>query len=937
MRIKIIIFFFILGFGAYAQQGIIKGIISDAENSETLVGVTIAIYPSSDSLLMLTGTSTDLDGNYSLPLDEGNYKFKISYVSYQALDEQIHIKAGETFEHHIQLSGSSFELKAVEVIARTNRESEGVLLMDQKKTTSIEQSIGSKELSRKGASDAAAGVKKVSGVSMVGSRQLFVRGLGDRYNSAQLNGMPISSPDPNKKLIKLDVFQTDIIQYLKVSKAYNAKNYADYTGALIDISTKEYPEEAFLSFGVGGKYNTQSTFNEFMRINANGNRFMGLDVAERGKLTPDKYRVAKKKTQFVDQDFNYASYGFSNNSATPYIDLSVSGGKLFQLNEKRKLGGVFSLSFNNEYFNTPNITELQVNKQNIKDGDFISDKYSYNSYLSALGSISYIHNKENSISYHLVFLNNGIDSYKEKTGTKPDWKNANETVLIRNAQYINYRLLNNQISGKHQLSDLFKLNWKANYSLSQYNMPDRREVVYWTQQAMDAPLGEKEWGYMTYDKGLASKRLITEQNTHDINFSINLQYQLYDKGELVIGGAARQLSLSYRSYFYGYSFVAGQAGNLSLPVDIQNPDAYFGSDYLEKVTNNSSDQMGYDGASSIYAAYADFIYSLSEKFSINAGVRMEMSNMDITPNMNVNDGNEETISFNNLDFFPALNIKYAANENMNIRLAVSRSVTRPGFYEKSPALIIPETGENRFVGNTGTKENPNDFGFYLENAYSQNLELKWELFPNPNELISFAAFGKIIHDPIENISYIQGGTDKTYSVRNFPDKATVAGLEFEIKKQFQHVFAGLNLAYIYSKIDIPETANELNSSRALQGASPYLINADLGYLLKYGSQEDKSSYFGVVYNVYGKRLFVVGINEGNQYQLPFNSLDLILKNKLSSKLNIDFSIKNLLNSKYIIVQDVYEDMNNPELKTNEIITKEFTTGISVGISLKYKI
>ena len=493
------------------------------------------------------------------------------------------------------------------------------------------------------------------------------------------------------------------------------------------------------------------------------------------------------------------------------------------------------------------------------------------------------------------------------------------------------------MKGDHQIiEDKLKINWNAAYTLLQYQMPDRREIVYWTQQAINGEEGAKEWGYMTYDKNLATKRLITNQNTNDYSLNLQTEYTPNEKTEISLGINTRWQILDYRSYFYGYAFKIGQSGNITLPVDISQPSNFFGDEYLDKVTNNSSDQMGYDAYSSIYAVFGDFNYIFNKKVYLNFGLRMESSTMSTTPDMNVIDGNEEEIVYKNLDIFPALNIRWAFKENMNFRFASSRTVTRPSFFEKSPALIIPEQGENRFVGNTGTKENPNDFGFYLENAYSNNAEIRWEYFPSSREIFSIAAFGKIINEPIENISYIQGGTDRTYSVRNFTDNAQVAGLELEAKKRFNHFSTGINLAYVYTYIAIPKDANELNESRALQGASPYIVNADIGYEFIYG-QKEKRSYLGMIYNTYGKRLYVVGINEGNQYQLPFSSLDLVLRTKLSNHFSFNISIKNILNSKYSIVQDVYENSESPNLKTNEVLINEYQTGMNVHFALKYTI
>lgn len=918
-------------------QGLLQGTIIDKKTKESLIGVNIILSdPTDDSKLMTHGTTTDLDGHYKIRLASGAYRLVFSYVSYKTVEMMIEIKEGEVLQHNIMLEENAISLDAVEVVAIVRRESENILLMDQKRASVIAEKMGSQELSRKGASNVAAGVKKVAGISVVGSKQLFVRGLGDRYNSAELNGLPIASPDPNKKVIKLDVFPSGLVQYLGVHKAYSAMHYADYTGALINIVTKEYPEYGFLECHVGTGYNTQSTGRDFYQIQANGLRYLGLDVAARKALTPSKYLVSDQGSMPIGQDFEPSAFGTLKQKALPSASFALAGGKLFNLNEKRKLGTLFNIAFNNGYKTTTNVVQRQINKQNIVDGDFISDAYSYNTYLSAFAGLTYIPNSQHSFTYNLLWVNNGIDEYKSKTGSKPDWSNGERRALVRNAQYINYRLMSHQLIGKHSLSDKSKLQWAANMMQVAYQMPDRRELVFWTQ---DDGQGNAHgtWGFMTYDPNLASKRIVADQQKYDFNGRADITYQWKEHIQLQGGMAARHQSLAYHSYFFGYSFWGALAGNLSLPVDITQAQNYFGSSYLKNIRNNSSDIMGYQGNSQVYAAFAQSDITLSTRLQMQAGLRVEASQMAITPNTNTVDGYEEAITFGNIDLFPALSIKYQLAKDMNLRLAASRSLTRPSFFEKSPALILPEQGNNRFVGNIGTKAQPNNFGYYLENAYSHNIDLKWEWFPRADELVALSAYGKIIHDPIENISYIQGGTDKTYSVRNFPSNAQVAGLEFEIKKKIKQWHIGCNAALIHTHLSIPADANELQSHRRLQGAAPYLLNADIGYQLKYGAQHDKSSYIALIYNMYGKRLHTVGINQGNQYQLPYQQLNLLINNKITDRISLKLSFTNLLNARYTIEQDIYTDKDQANTKTGSTITQTYTQGIGASISFKYKI
>lgn len=904
-------------------QTIVKGIVKEVQEEEETPLPFANVYIEGTTI----GTTTNLDGFYELNLEPGTYTVSFSFIGYDKVSKEIKADGETPVEINVTLkSGEGQKLQEIEVAGKANRETESMLMLEQKKAVVAVEAIGAREMSRKAVSDVASGVKKVTGVSMMGSKQLFVRGLGDRYNSAQLNGLPIASPDPTKKVVKLDMFQADIVKLLEVSKVFNAQNYADYTGALINIETKDYPSEPFLSVSIGGKYNSNSTGEPFYRINTEGNNFFGFDVKDRRKLTPDKY-LAVNRIMNIGEDFNFPSYGYTTKNANPNTSFSIKGGRLFDLNSSNKIGVLASVSFDNEYEYLPDVIDLNIsNKQGNIDGDYISQEYSYNTYFTTLLSLSYVNSDRNNVTYNMVYLNNGEDGFKIKKGLSPDW-GEEDTALIRNAEYIKYRLLNNQLRGKHKIGDQFTFNWNGSLMNVMYDIPDRREIVY--QQNADL-----DWTYFTLNNGNDTKRVVIEQNSTEYNATASLDYAFgEEKGIISLGGYFRSKSLDYSSYMFGYLF--NQSTVNDFVVDINNPNDYFVSEVFDKVKSNTNDMMGYEGGLNIYSGFLDFVYNVNA-LTINAGLRTEYSSMEIVSNTNRINNNEITYQFDNLDLFPVLNFKYAINDNSNLRLAASRTVTRPSFYEKSPAQLIPELGERLTVGNPGTKDNPTAYG-YLENSYSNNIDIKYEIFPNRNELMSLSAYYKYIIEPIEQKLASTGGTDFIKTFVSTPENATAAGVEFELKKRFNNVFAGINAAYIYTNIKIPESFDELTSERHLQGASPYLINADLGYNLRYGKDKTDISYFGLVFNSFGKRLYAVASDGiGNQYELPFNALDFVLKNRLKEKFEINFTVKNILNSSVKYVQDIYSDLENPDVITEERVVNQYKRGISASLSISYK-
>ena len=904
-------------------QTVVRGIVKEVQEEKEVPLPFANVYLEGTTI----GTTTNFDGYYELNVEPGSYTLSISFIGYEKVSRAITADGETPIEVNATLqAGTGQKLQEVKVAGKANRESENMLMLEQKKAVVAVEAIGAKEMSRKAVSNVASGVKKVTGVSMMGSKQLFVRGLGDRYNSAELNGLPVTSPDPTKKVVKLDMFQADIVKLLEVSKVFNAKNYADYTGALINIETKDYPSEPFLSISIGGQYNSNSTGKPFYMINSNGNKFFGFDVNTRRKLTPDTY-LGVNRLMNIGEDFHPASFGFTNNNANPNSNFSIKGGKLFDLNESSKIGVLASVSFDNEYQYQPDVIDLNIsNKQGNIDGNYVSQEYSYNTYFTSLLSLSFVNGDRNNITYNMIYLNNGEDGFKEKKGLSPDW-GEEDTALIRNAEYIKYRLLSNQLRGKHKLNDKLSVNWNGSLMNVMYDVPDRREVVY--QQNSDF-----SWTYFALNNGNDTKRVILQQNSIEYNGTASLDYALNnDKGTLSLGAFYRSKNQTYNSYLFGYLF--NQSNLENYLVDISNPDAYLGTEIFNRVKSNTNDGMGYNGSLDIYSGFVDFVYNLN-RLTVNAGLRTEYSSMEIISNTNKINNNETSYMFDNLDLFPVLNLKYSINDKSNMRFALGRTVTRPSFYEKSPAQLIPELGERLTVGNPGTKDNPTAYG-YLENSYSNNIDIKYELFPQRNELVSISAYYKNIIEPIEQKLASTGGTDFIKTFVNTPGNASAAGVELELKKRFNNVFAGVNAAYIYTNIKIPDSFDELTKERPLQGASPYIINADLGYNLRYGKDKTNITYFGLVFNSFGERLYAVASDGiGNQYEKPFNALDFVLKNSINQKLEINFTVKNILNSTVQYKQDIYADLSHPDLKTGQVVVNEYKRGITASLGISYK-
>ncbi|MDD3569206.1 MAG: TonB-dependent receptor, partial [Bacteroidales bacterium] len=242
----------IFGQQLFGQTGSIKGTVKEFGSAETLPGANVIIEGTT------IGVSTDFDGQFELKnIKPGVYTLKVSFISYnEKVISGIEVLAGEEKFIEVELDDAALTITSVTIEGRLRRDRENVILLEQRKATNITQSIGAQELSRKGVGDVAAAVTKVTGVSkQEGTNSIFVRGLGDRYNSTTLNGLPIPSNNPEEKNITLSIFSTDIVDYISMDKVYHSKVYGDFAGGNVNIVSKRHSGDYFVQVEVGSGTN----------------------------------------------------------------------------------------------------------------------------------------------------------------------------------------------------------------------------------------------------------------------------------------------------------------------------------------------------------------------------------------------------------------------------------------------------------------------------------------------------------------------------------------------------------------------------------------------------------------------------------------------------------------------------------------------------------
>lgn len=915
MKFKLLLITLLFSVFAFAQKGTVKGTITDKEmNNEPLPFASVTIKGTT------TGANTDEKGAFSLSVPEGNHILMIAFLGYETVEVPFKIASGETKTIDKALGTAGVQLQDVVLKVETSRQKESALLVEQKKAIEIKQSIGAQELSRKGVSDVATAVTKTTGITkQEGSGNIYVRGLGDRYNSTTMNGLPIPSNDPEKKNIRLDIFPTDIVEYVSIDKVYNGKTSGDFAGGNVDIASKDYKGKGFLRLDIGMNANTNALAEDNFRLPKGPNSF-GFSNA------------ANPKT--------IATYNFNTlelEGQTPVAgSFGISGGKSFDVGSEGKLSVFATGSFSNEYTSKRDgSAKGSVNG----DGSLVNRNFKtfssmgYHTNTTGLVNVGYKINNNHKISFNSLFINTSDQAKDEYFGYIADLADAGNG-LIRRSQYVKNTLFVNQLLGEHTISNRSKFNWAVAQNNITGDMPDR---MYNTMRQTDN-------GYLIISQSKPDNhRYFQRLKEYETVASASADYKFNKDNE---GGFKGKFTLGYNGRFKNRDFKATQFNFKTFGpftgtyVDPNNLDSFYNQQnlndgYFEISTfvgnseiSNALEPQKYTGEQIIHGGFLNTEYKFNNKLTAVLGLRAEyiFQKVDWKTQLDM-EGNKD--EFDKVTFLPNLIMKYELNDKQNLRLGLSKTYTLPQFKER--ALFIYEDVTEVKTGNPD---------LYPSDNY--NLDLKWEMFPKSEELVSFTAFGKYILNPINEVTIASSTNDISFI--NTGDRGYVAGAEVEFRKLLfetsetnaKKVTAGINASYMYTTQDLTASKVEketrynvdfTKSKSAFTGASPLLLNADVSFLKEWNNKESNVSAT-LAYSYFSDRIYALGTNmRGDQVDKAVGTLDFILRSKINKNLGFGLTAKNLLNPK---IERVQENNNG------DVTLLTYTKGMNLGFNINYQ-
>ena len=894
---KIFLFIFLITNIALAQdKAQISGKILDGEmGNEPMMGANIIVKGTT------TGTTTDFDGNYILTVDPGTHVIEFSYVGYNTQQQSVTITAGENITINKTLQANSLE--EVVIVADVNRAKESALLLDQKKATIIKESIGAARLAKEGASSAAAATTKVSGVvKSEGSGDIYIRGLGDRYLSTTMNGLPIPSDNIDNKNIDLNLFSTDVIKNVGISKTYTTSSYADQASGNVDIVSKDYSNKK-ISIGLssGIQSNILATDNVFSNYKSS--------VAKDDATLGFYQRGTSFNNSLFGQSWN------TTESVTPINrGFSISGGRKFELFGKEFAAFATASHSNASEFTKGTFRDFRSNILNNSFNDVV--RYGNTATTTALFDIRTKLNDKNKLKYNFLFINKSDDlvyeSGRNGQGYQFDHQPKENEFFVRDQNLKQTAIFINQLLGDHKITDNNKVKWGLGMNVVYADEPNRvrNEVNMYTNFNQFGNVGnfqQRKSNQMITDieyNGLLEDEITLFKSVEDSPFKLRF------------GGNFRMKQRDFSSRFLGLVANGIQFSNIDNMQEAFVPSNFTAGSVKEQPAS-------YKAYLDIFAGYANFDFANKAKtISGNVGLRYEYDNFDMRWNIPTFAGGSPSLNTQYNNVLPSANLKFTVSEKNFIRLASSITVTLPEFKELAPFAYNSPSGRI-------TMGNPD-----LQKSDNYNLDVKWEYFYDKGQIISLTAFYKNIKNPINLVR--ERGSSGFFVYHNTSNKANVYGLEAEARAALLKneddkslLSANANLTAMVHRQDLL-TNFQYNgkTDSKLQGAANFIANGSLTY----NSRTEKELITTLTANYSSDKVFALGgpedlANNRTQFneaiiEKGFVTLNFIASKKLTDRLTIKASVFNILNPAIEQTQEI--SVINSSTPGNEFVESTFT-------------
>lgn len=848
---------------ASTGTGILLGRVLSSEGNQPISGARVFVRGTA------VDTRTDANGNFKATVPSGkSLSISVVHSAYSAQTvDGISVKADGTTSKTVKLTPASMELEEYVVLSPKVEGSITDAVEEVKSNDTVGDVLGSEQFSKSGDSSVASALKRVSGITIVGGKYVYVRGLGDRYSTVMFNDLDIPSPEPTKRVVPLDIFPTSVIQSMTIQKSYSGDLPASFGGGTVLIKSKDIPKNGGFAEADIELMSNSSTGSS---VNYNPDTAVPLPANVISQSNDFEYINNSTLTNEVLQS---RSLNTKKKVLLPGGKVSFSLGDSYDVTDNVKVGA----SANFFYKNTSDSTEINYDKyvydinseSTLKDSTTKSDVTTLQTQFGGMFNLGANYFGNNRIKYTYFGVtdtnDNSISSTYDYVGDEED-RDKNYFEHIEKTVSMHQLIGSNELLFGKSTDTYFDnliIDWAVEHATATRDEPGTVETNY-LHQTSGINWNQKNWYYYfmlndTVDNYRADFTLPYRYNEND-NYT-KMGVFVYTKSR---DFDSRRFKLSDKS-------ASGTGIDLSQDMDTIYSNYNLGDLQFESAYQNTD---SYAATQDITAVYLKQLYSLTQDIDLIASVRYEDSFQQLT---DVATGDPYT-PLNTADLFPALGLTYRfADDDMQLRLAYARTISRPDFREFSPNRYKDPITENIVFGNPDLKA-----------TYINHLDLKYEWYFSSDEFFSMALFAKNFENPIESVvrkNDAQGNEfEQSYANASSADSY---GVELDLRKRFDfinedwgndYLFA-TNFAWIESKIQVDEdaypyfTARLTTHDRAMQGQSPYVLNFQIGY-----DDAETGNSAMLLYNSIGERIVSLGTDHNEDtYEQPFNKVDFTTK------------------------------------------------------------
>ncbi len=949
--------------------GSVGGKVIDAVSGEPLVGVTVIAEGQ-----QAYGV-TDINGTYLVNnVKPGTVKIVFQMMGYQTSASTIALAPSQKARINISMGYKTAD--EMVVTAKKISNTEASLLSARKKAAVAQDAISSEQIAKTPDSNAADAARRVVGITMDKNNKIVIRGMAERYSSTMLSDTVLPSTDPDSRVTPIDIFPVALLDNLVVIKAYTPDLPGDFCGGVVKINPKDYPDQLLARVSLGATFDLNTMGKSFWTYKGGSWDWFGVDDGTR-KMPAElnKWGIDKVGLNYsaIPAIIRYQVGTSVQNVYTPYKIKGFPSGKFdvtvgdsFKIKEKYTIGFVFSGVFSetcktiksNYYKPYGNLMPEKV--YNIENSQYNTNK----GVLLSLGFSSEEHKIRGTVFYN----HKSKDSTDVAVGYNADRQNSTSGLDIAKnyeLKFVSSGLLFTQMAGEHTFPSInTTIEWSGSYSLAEQEEPDVRQI-----QLTDAADAGTPGIFELYRSNDIRRYWIEHsdwvgEGSAAISYRFKQWTGIYSKFKVGGGLHVRERESSKRTFqwqnngsvgwenprekiewYFGWPFIVGTTAP---------GDAYHY--YLQEITT-SGDK--YSGTLNVLNGYGQLDIPIIKQLRLVGGYRYERSLMNLKT--------FDTTYLTNRDLYATplkkdnhlagVSLTASPIDNINIRLAFSKTLGRPDFRELSPTVYSLLSKEVYIKGNK-----------YLKQTDIYNYDFRVEWFPSALEIIAASAFYKYLEKPIEMLE-TAGTTSTTFYTYRNARYAKNIGVELEVRKNLafggpdevkkilKQFLVSANAAYIWSVIELQYTntiergdidplklgsvASDLTDltvytsrNRPLQGQSPWMVNCGFEY-----DNNDAGFNASMVYNISGRRILRVGTLKsgvffGDAYQEPYSKLDLVIKQRILKYGDIKVTFSNLIDPAVKVTQEV----TNPSMLIykKKITTETYRLGRSIGVAYSYK-